>query len=45
MEALILAGLVQVALDAQDVLRGPVFSIEELEVVLQYWSVLVSIDQ
>ena len=35
MEALILAGLVQVALDAQDVFEaptGPAFSIEELEV-------------
>ena len=48
MGALILAGLVQVALDAQDVLgpQGePAFSIEELGVLLQYWSVLVRIDQ
>ena len=29
MGALILAGLVQVALDAQDVLTGPAFSIQE----------------
>ena len=48
MGALILADLVQVALDAQDVLgpQGePAFSIEELGVLLQYWSVLVRIDQ
>ena len=33
MEALILAGLVQVALDAQDVFRGPYgASVQELEV-------------
>ena len=31
MGALILAGVVQVALDAQDVLMGAAFSIEELE--------------
>ena len=44
MRALILAGLVQVALDAQDVLTGghSAFSVEELGVVLQYWSVLIS---
>ncbi len=38
----------QGAQDAQDVLGRlwpPAFSIEELGVVLQYWSVLVSIDQ
>ena len=48
MGAWILAGLVQVALNAQDVLaphRGPVFGIEELGVLLQYWSVLRSIGQ
>ena len=43
--ALILAALVQVALDAQDVLGRlwpPAFSTQELGVVLQYWSVLIS---
>ena len=45
MGALILEGVVQVAQDAQDVFGphgGAVFSIEELGVVLQYWSVLIS---
>jgi hypothetical protein len=45
MGALILAGVVQVALDAQDVLGRlwpPAFSTQELGVVLQYWSVLIS---
>ena len=45
MGALILAALVQVALDAQDVLGRlwpPAFSTQELGVVLQYWSVLIS---
>ncbi len=46
MEALILEGVIQVAQEAQDVLRGgAAFSIQELGGVLQYWSVLVSIDQ
>ena len=48
MEALILAGLIQVAQEAQDVFGpqgGAVFGIEELGGVLQYWSVLVNIDQ
>ena len=48
--ALILAGVVQVALDAQDVLEaptGPAFSIEELDFysIDQYWSVFIRIGQ
>ena len=48
--ALILAGLVQVALDARDVLEaptGPAFRIEELDFysIDQYWSVFIRIGQ
>ncbi len=48
MGALILAGLVEVAQDAQDVLGRlwpTAFRIGELGVLLQYWSVLRSIGQ